>query len=197
MLSGESRALYEGQFGEQTQVWRLQEVCVRPKRPLDPTRKPTTRSANASPLNAGFELNTSTFDELIPLLQTKAAMGGLPGFNASNTGSITSAVVKMLEQDVRDDYLIAMLGGLEGMQVVPEAELQTIVRRRKGEVDDDDEEGMSAVARGKQPSGAQEGDDLELMLVGTVGVAKRGMWLLLIICCRDIRHGESSCSVVG
>lgn len=197
MLSGESRALYEGQFGEQTQVWRLQEVCVRPKRPHDPTRKSSTRSANASPLNAGFELNTSTFDELIPLLQTKAAMGGLPGFNASNTGSITSAVVKMLEQDVRDDYLMAMLGGLEGMQVVPEAELQTIVRRRKGEVDEDDEEGMSAVARGKQPSGAQEGDDLELMLVGTVGVLEAWNVVFADRVCRDIRHGESSCFVVG
>lgn len=169
MLSGESRALYEGQFGEQTQVWRLQEVCVRPKRTHDSRRKHSTRSANASPLNAGFELNTSTFDQLIPLLQKKAAMGGLPGFNAANTGSITSAVVKMLEQDVREDYLVAMLGGLEDMQVVPEAELKAIVRRRRGETDEDDNEGMSAVARGKQPSGPREGDELELMLVGTVG----------------------------
>jgi hypothetical protein len=172
MLSGESRALYEGQFGEQTQVWRLQEVCVRPKRTQDSART-STRSANASPLNAGFDLHSSTFDQLIPLLQTKAATGALPAFNASNTGSVTSAVVKMLENEVREDYLVAMLGGLEGMQVVPEAELQAIVRRRRGEVDDEEDEdsGMSAVARGKLPSGAREGDDLELMLVGTVSAA--------------------------
>lgn len=170
MLSGESRALYEGQFGEQTQVWRLQEVCVRPKRTKDSART-QTRSANASPLNAGFDLHSSTFDQLIPLLQTKAATGALPAFNANNTGSVTSAVVKMLEHDVREDYLVAMLGGLEGMQVVPEAELEGIVRRRRGEVDEDEDEddsGMGAVARGKLPSGAREGDDLELMLVGTV-----------------------------
>ncbi|KAJ9123035.1 hypothetical protein QFC22_001224 [Naganishia vaughanmartiniae] len=235
MLSGESRALYEGQFGEQTQVWRLREVYVRSKHPV--TRVPRSpaapvpapirteavtgatppwyservrmdfeeKSTSASPLNAGFAPNSSTFDKLVPLLaakrtgplshltpqtisasHTSGAMSTTTTTTAASTSteSITSVVVRMLESDdhaTKDDYLVAMLGGLEDEELVQEAEVEEIMRRRRGEVDTDNEDeddlhfakmdGVSSAAKGKhrERSSAvvRPGDDLELMLVGT------------------------------
>ncbi|KAJ9093693.1 hypothetical protein QFC21_006289 [Naganishia friedmannii] len=250
MLSGESRALYEGQFGEQTQVWRLNEVYVRSKYSVpgggggnrrsraaqlpiatepEPEREAEARtewfsdrvpmaheerSTSASPLNAGFAPNSSTFDKLVPLLAAKRsgplsrltpqaisathASGAMStsattATASTSTESITSAVVRMLESDdqaTRDDYLVAMLGGLEGQKVVHVAEVEEIIRRRRGQVDTDDEdedgahssemEGMRGAAKGKQTmrgSVARPGDDLELMLVGT-GHSAWGEFLL-------------------
>ncbi|KAJ9112621.1 hypothetical protein QFC19_000641 [Naganishia cerealis] len=213
MLSGEPRALYEGQFGEQTQVWRLREVCVRPKRTVteaseshvlaaDKDMEEQTdnggRSPSASPLNAGFELHSSTFDHLIPLLAAKRTgplshLGSLgasttSAFASSPTGSITSAVVRILESDddaTRDDYLVAMLGGLQGQEVVSEQELEGIIRRRKGQVDDDEDDHNVMDESNDMTTGTQkmhggeprDGDDLELMLVGT-GHSAWGEFLL-------------------
>lgn len=231
MLSGESRALYEGQFGEQTQVWRLNEVYVRSKIPgmagAGARRRAAAaaapintdadteaekdwflqmesdeRSSSGSPLNAGFAPNSSTFDKLVPLLAAKRSSplshlspqaiaaahnsgamstSAITASTSTSTESITSAVVRMLESDdhaTRDDYLVAMLGGLEGQEVVHEAEVHELIRRRQGEVDSDEEElhssamnGSSGTAKGKRrahSSDMKPGDDLELMLVGTV-----------------------------
>ncbi|KAJ9124595.1 hypothetical protein QFC24_003388 [Naganishia onofrii] len=226
-------ALYEGQFGEQTQVWRLNEVYVRSKipgmagagarrraaaaaAPIDTDAdtevekdwflqmESDERSSSASPLNAGFAPNSSTFDKLVPLLAAKrssplshlspqaiaaAHNSGAMSTSAitasastsTSTESITSAVVRMLESDdhaTRDDYLVAMLGGLEGQEVVHEAEVHELIRRRQGEMDSDEEEphssamnGSSGTAKGKRRAHSRDmkpGDDLELMLVGTV-----------------------------
>jgi hypothetical protein len=164
MLSGESRALYEGQFGEQTQVWRLREVYTRPK--VKGAEAAIPRSTNTSPLNAGFELHSSTFDQLVPLLAARNPTTGYQPFNVTNAGSVTSAVVRMLENNVHEDYLGAMLGGLEGREIVPEAQVERIVRRRRGQgSDDDDDVRMSSDSRG---NAGRDEDDLELLLVGTV-----------------------------
>ena len=171
MLSGESRALYEGQFGEQTQVWRLREVYARQKG----GRKPTTpRATNTSPLNAGFELHSSTFDQLVPLLAARNPVsgGGYQPFNVTNAGSVTTAVVRMLESNVHEEYLVAMLGGLEGREIVSEAEVERIVRRRKGKGSDDDDEENVRMSSREPGDEAGDADDLELLLVGTVSLLR-------------------------
>ncbi|GHJ85478.1 hypothetical protein NliqN6_1880 [Naganishia liquefaciens] len=176
MLSGESRALYEGQFGEQTQVWRLREVYARQKG----GRKPTTpRATNTSPLNAGFELHSSTFDQLVPLLAARNPVsgGGYQPFNVTNAGSVTTAVVRMLESNVHEEYLVAMLGGLEGREIVSEAEVERIVRRRKGKGSDDDDEENVRMSSREPGDEAGDADDLELLLVGT-GHSAWGEFLL-------------------
>lgn len=181
MLSGEPRALYEGQFGEQTQVWRLREVYARPKR-RGQDRKPPPPPAHASPLNAGFELHSSTFDHLVPLLAARnpVAGGAYQPFNVTNAGSVTTAVVRMLEHNVHDEYLVAMLGGLDGREIVPEAEVERIVRRRRGEASDDEDEGnvrMSSRGPDAGPGDDDDDDDLELLLVGTVSAVPRVVYI--------------------
>lgn len=170
MLSGEPRALYEGQFGEQTQVWRLREVYARPKRGHD-RKPPPPAPANTSPLNAGFERHSSTFDQLVPLLAARnpVARGAYQPFNVTNAGSVTTAVVRMLENNVHEEYLVAMLGGLEGREIVSEAEVERIVRRRRGEASDDEDDGnVRMSSRGPDAGAGDDDDDLELLLVGTV-----------------------------
>lgn len=171
MLSGESRALYEGQFGEQTQVWRLREVYTRSKDGKGRKPPASSRSTNTSPLNAGFELHSSTFDQLVPLLAARNPTSGYQPFNVTHAGSVTSAVVRMLENNVHEEYLVAMLGGLEGREIVPEAQVERIVRRRRGQgSDDDDDVRMSSDPRGRDAARGEE-EDLELLLVGTVSTA--------------------------
>ncbi len=61
MLAGQSRALYVGPFGEQAQVWRLEETFVRPK---SNSRKGKTRSRGLplhGPMtNAGFPIDLAS-----------------------------------------------------------------------------------------------------------------------------------------
>jgi hypothetical protein len=65
----------------------------------------------------------------------------------------TNAVVSLLERNPTDEHIVAMLGGLEGYEMVPEREVERIIKRRK--------------------EGDEEGDDLEIMLLGTVSLRGR------------------------
>ena len=179
MLSGEPSALYEGQFGEQSQVWKMREVYVRPIRAegsssTTPLRRPEARTArsglseaseasNASSttsetpasmsaaLNAGFTPLTSAFDRIVPMLPNQGRM--------HSSSMTTNAVVNLLEKNPTDEHLVAMLGGLEGYEMVPPQEVERIIKRRN----EGDENGDPVA----------EGDDLEIMLLGTVGFRVR------------------------
>jgi len=103
---------------------------------------------NASPaLNAGFEPSTSAFDNIIPMLPARGRRDG-------STTSTTNAVVNLLENDPTDEHLVAMLGGLEGYEMVQPSEVEKIIKRRL----EGDENGDPC----------SDGDDLEIMLIGTV-----------------------------
>jgi hypothetical protein len=153
MLSGESRALYEGQFGEQSQVWKLREVYIRPKRAFSTAEQSRPRVPNTA-INAGFDPTSSAFDGIVPLLYQSFGANSASGRRNSAT-SLTNAVVRLLENNPTDEHLVAMLGGLEGYEMVQPGEVERIIKRRE-EVDENGET-------------VQEGNDLEVMLLGTVG----------------------------
>jgi hypothetical protein len=71
----------------------------------------------------------------------------------------TNAVVSLLERNPTDEHIVAMLGGLEGYEMVPEREVERIIKRRN----EGDENGDPCA----------EGDDLEIMLLGTVSLRGR------------------------
>jgi len=71
----------------------------------------------------------------------------------------TNAVVNLLEKNPTDEHLVAMLGGLEGYEMVPPQEVERIIKRRN----EGDENGDPVA----------EGDDLEIMLLGTVSFRVR------------------------
>jgi hypothetical protein len=98
-------------------------------------------------LNAGFEPSTSAFDNIIPMLPARGRRDG-------STTSTTNAVVNLLENDPTDEHLVAMLGGLEGYEMVQPSEVEKIIKRRL----EGDENGDPC----------SDGDDLEIMLIGTV-----------------------------
>lgn len=73
-----------------------------------------------------------------------------------------------------------MLGGLDGREIVPEAEVERIVRRRRGEASDDEDEGnvrMSSRGPDAGPGDDDDDDDLELLLVGTVSAVPRVVYI--------------------
>lgn len=152
MLSGEARALYEGQFGEQAQVWKVLEVYVRPKANVTRSSKPYLPG---SALNAGFDPSTSAFDQIKSLL---------PGEGKGCTASeMTNGIIHLLENNPTKEHIVAMLGGLEGFEVVEDEEVAQIIRRRA----EGDENGKLST----------EGSDLEVMLLGT-GHSAWGEFLL-------------------
>lgn len=71
----------------------------------------------------------------------------------------TNAVVSLLERNPTDEHIVAMLGGLEGYEMVPEREVERIIKRRT----EGDENGDPC----------NEGDDLEIMLLGTVSLPSK------------------------
>lgn len=177
MLSGEPSALYEGQFGEQSQVWKMREVYVRPTGATGSSSTPTPRrppartaqsgfsevsedstadsatsetpASMSAALNAGFTPLTSAFDRIVPMLPNQGRM--------HSSSMTTNAVVNLLERNPTDEHLVAMLGGLEGYEMVPQQEVERIIRRRT----EGDENGDPV----------NEGDDLEIMLLGTVSTS--------------------------
>lgn len=83
MLGGRMRSLYEGPFGDQPQVWKLEERIVRLERGARPGGK-------GSPLNAGFEVGEgidtgSSRSTRGPSQATSVASGSAPNSAASSS----------------------------------------------------------------------------------------------------------------
>jgi hypothetical protein len=114
------------------------------------TNSETPASMSAA-LNAGFAPTTSAFDRIVPMLPNQG--------RTHSSSMTTNAVVSLLERNPTDEHIVAMLGGLEGYEMVPEREVERIIKRRN----EGDENGDPCA----------EGDDLEIMLLGTVSLRGR------------------------
>lgn len=159
MLSGEARALYEGQFGEQSQVWRMKEIVVR-RKAGSPASDVSMEDNPSYAINAGFHPNTSAFDLIAN--QINRNTGGRR--NSNGATSITNAIVNLLENHPTDEHMVAILGGLEGYDMLKDEDVKKILKKRR----EGDEEAEGA---------ALPGDELELMLLGT-GHSAWGEFLL-------------------
>lgn len=156
MLGGGSRALYQGQFGEQSQVWKLKEIYVRPNgKSVGSSSSSTTTTTTldqqdeathppTATLNAGFDPTTSAFDKVIPMLPA----------HVRRSSTVTNAVVKLFENDPTDQHVAAMLGGLEGYDMVSSVQVERII---KSKLETDSHAGFVA-----------DDQDIEIMLIGTV-----------------------------
>ncbi len=150
MLSGDWRSLYHAEFGEQSQVWRLEEVFVRSKRITastdgvatsssdPPASSPSTTPLPSLPsaLNAGFPLSSTSFDN-IP-----------EDYRAGRRGSSSAAaaVALMLSGEGKDVGIRAVLGVGED-EVLSREEVDELVA-----------------------GGGNGLEDVEMLLIGTVSI---------------------------
>lgn len=114
MLSGEAGSLYEGQFGEQAQVWRLFEVVTRRREQGEP----------GSSLNAGFPEGTSAFDQVL-------ATQAIP---KNSQASTASAVVNLFENCSERARAMFLLPGLTEKDILSAEEINAI---KKDGMDED------------------------------------------------------------
>jgi predicted RNA-binding Zn ribbon-like protein len=99
MVAGQSRALYEGPFGEQAQVWRLKETFVRPGK-----GKGKALPLNGPVTNAGF-----------PTDQPPSTGAGLAS---------AAAEAATLRETIRQQ-----VEAIQGHEIVPDAELDEMLER--------------------------------------------------------------------
>lgn len=111
MLSGSAGSLYEGQFGEQAQVWRLSEIVTRRREP----------PRDATILNAGFAAGSSAFDAVIEN-GTLAHLGG--------SGTTAAAVVDFLERSNLTTRATTLLHGLDEADILSTEEVAAIKQGR-------------------------------------------------------------------
>jgi hypothetical protein len=136
MLAGNSRALYEGPFGEQAQVWKLTETFIRPKSKTKPVPTVTDTEVQratgsqdkgkgkASPSSeAGVE--TGTEDEpKSPIFNGPATNAGFPTDlpNSTSAGLATPSA----EQVTLQETIKTQVEAIEGYEIVPYEELDEV-----------------------------------------------------------------------
>jgi len=143
MLAGQSRALYEGPFGEQAQVWRLTETWVwrktwgvRKQRQRQREKEERDRKRQEA-IDAGEEVE----EEEVHLDKGKGKARGLPltgpatnaGF-PTNLPSSTSAGLasRAAEQITLRETIKRQVDALEGYEVVPDEELEDALNEDDG-----------------------------------------------------------------
>lgn len=154
MLAGQKRALYEGQYGEQKQVWRLVETYVRVKRDrqVDTKGKKKAKVEEAMYSFEDDEVEEEQEDvveeeEASPVNRTKLPLKGPStnaGFPANTPSTLRAGLASaQAEEETLKETLRQQVEAMEGYEVVPDEELDAML-------DNPDEEG-----------------GLELLLTGT------------------------------
>ena len=120
MLAGNSRALYEGPFGEQAQVWKLTETFVRPK---SKTKKVPVEDTNDNLKDKGkAKVEGEPTDEPrnIPF-NGPATNAGFPADlpNSTSAGLATPSA----EQLTLKETIRTQVEAIEGYEIVPDDEL--------------------------------------------------------------------------
>jgi hypothetical protein len=155
MLAGHSRALYEGPFGEQAQVWKLTETFVRPKK-AKPQKEPEVA------IEADVEMEDQDDDGSVtgsnPRAKRDKGKGradtgnrGLPLHGpATNAGfptdvpTPTSAglATPSAEEYTLNETIKQQVAAIEGYEIVPPAELDEAIDN------DDEEKGLEILLTG-------------------------------------------------
>jgi len=129
MLAGNSRALYEGPFGEQAQVWKLTETFVRPKstKKVVPVNDTDDAVKDKGKAKAGVESTDERecTDEPrnIPF-NGPATNAGFPADlpNSTSAGLATPSA----EQLTLQETIRTQVEAIEGYEIVPDDELDEV-----------------------------------------------------------------------
>jgi len=123
MLAGNSRALYEGPFGEQAQVWKLTETFIRPKS----TKKVVPVNDMDEDVNdkgkAKAEGESTDEPRNIPF-NGPATNAGFPADlpNSTSAGLATPSA----EQLTLQETIRTQVEAIEGYEIVPDDELDEV-----------------------------------------------------------------------
>ena len=141
MLAGHSRALYEGPFGEQKQVWKMTETWVRPIRPAEDREKaakPAVKKGKKAAKNGGLPLRGPITNAGFPTARPPT----MPKANLESPSAEAATLKETIRQQVE---------AIEGYEQVPEDELDEMFDGPDGTLD-----GLGAERNG-----------LEMLLTGT------------------------------
>jgi hypothetical protein len=116
MVAGQSRALYEGPFGEQAQVWKLKETYVRPigsapgnKGKGQALAEAASQTGAKSPQGQGLPLNGPMTNAGFPTDQPSSTSAGLASA-AAEAATVRETIQRQVE-------------AIPGYEVVPDDEL--------------------------------------------------------------------------
>jgi hypothetical protein len=137
MLAGQRRAMYEGHYGEQRQVWRLLETYVRVKRengvPPKQKEKPKMEEVMYTFEDDGMgedEEETVEPDVESPRNRMKLPLKG-PSTNAgfpADTSPIRAGLASAkAEEETLKETLRQQVDAMEGYEVVPDADLDAML----------------------------------------------------------------------
>ena len=120
MLAGNSRALYEGPFGEQAQVWKLSETFVRPKSKKKKVAVDDTDDDMTGKGKAKAEGESTDEPRNIPF-NGPATNAGFPADlpNSTSAGLATPSA----EQLTLQETIKTQVEAIEGYEIVPDDEL--------------------------------------------------------------------------
>ncbi|KAI9635571.1 uncharacterized protein MKK02DRAFT_44260 [Dioszegia hungarica] len=144
MLAGQRKALYEGQYGEQRQVWRLVETYVRVKRARDVELevkkevKPKVEEEMYTFEEDEGEWQEEENDQAVeqeeeasPRNRTKLPLKGPStnaGFPADSPPTTRAGLASaQAEEETLKETLVQQVEAIEGYEVVPEAELDAML----------------------------------------------------------------------
>jgi hypothetical protein len=123
MLAGNSRALYEGPFGEQAQVWKLTETFVRPKSKMKKVRVEDMNDDVKDKGKARAEGERAEEPRNIPF-NGPATNAGFPADlpNSTSAGLATPSA----EQLTLKETIRTQVEAIEGYEIVPDDELDEV-----------------------------------------------------------------------
>lgn len=147
MLAGHSRALYEGPFGEQAQVWKLTETFVRPKkvRPagseedtsmetdveVDEEQGSETTSDTAAGTSSKRDKGKGRADPKGLPLHGPATNAGFPTDLPSSIGA--GLATPSAEQYTLNETIRQQVEAIKGYEIVPPDELDEAIDNQKEE----------------------------------------------------------------
>lgn len=130
MLAGNSRALYEGPFGEQAQVWKLTETFVRPKSKAKPPVVPDddddemgqdrTRDKGKGNAPPGSDPASDPEPRTLPF-NGPATNAGFPADLPNST--FAGLATPSAEQVTLAETIKTQVEAIEGYEIVPPEEL--------------------------------------------------------------------------